>query len=178
MCVYECVCVCLCVCVCVRIVRCCILVSPAWLWPHGLSPTRLLCPWDSPGKNTAVGCHFLLQGIVPTQGSKLHPLWLLHWQADSLSLSHRKPICMCVDTYIKFSLYSHQRTVFLNMKNIIWRASVWWWLLGLCKDLQVWKQQCGDHLLEARRLWAIHPTTTVITASLRNGWLFYYNGKL
>ena len=29
--------------------------------PHGQQPTRLLCPWDSPGKNTGVGCHFLLQ---------------------------------------------------------------------------------------------------------------------
>ena len=28
---------------------------------HGLQPTRLLHPWDSPGKNTGVGCHFLLQ---------------------------------------------------------------------------------------------------------------------
>ena len=34
-----------------------------------ISPTRLLHPWDSPGKNTEVGCHFLLQGIFPTQGS-------------------------------------------------------------------------------------------------------------
>ena len=38
------------------------------LQPHGLQPTRLLLPWDSPGKNTGVGCHFLLQGIFPTQG--------------------------------------------------------------------------------------------------------------
>ena len=30
--------------------------------PHRWPPTRLLCPWDSPGKNTGVGCHFLLQG--------------------------------------------------------------------------------------------------------------------
>ena len=30
-------------------------------WPHGLQPTRLPHPWDSPGKNTGVGCHFLLQ---------------------------------------------------------------------------------------------------------------------
>ena len=29
--------------------------------PHRWKPTRLLCPWDSPGKNTGVGCHFLLQ---------------------------------------------------------------------------------------------------------------------
>ena len=38
------------------------------LRPHGLQPARLLCPWDSPGKNTGVGCHFLLQGIFLTQG--------------------------------------------------------------------------------------------------------------
>ena len=31
------------------------------LWPHGLKPSRILHPWDSAGKNTGVGCHFLLQ---------------------------------------------------------------------------------------------------------------------
>ena len=41
------------------------------LRPYGLRPTRILCPWDSPGKNTGVGCHALLQGIFPTQGSNL-----------------------------------------------------------------------------------------------------------
>ena len=49
-------------------------------------PARLLCPWDFPGKNTGVGCHFLLQGIFLTQGSNLH-LW--HWQVDYLLLSHQ-----------------------------------------------------------------------------------------
>ena len=39
------------------------------LQPHGLQPTRLLCPWDFPGKNTGVGSYFLLQGIFPSQGS-------------------------------------------------------------------------------------------------------------
>ena len=39
------------------------------LQPHGLQPARLLCPWNSPGKNTGVGCHPLLQGIFLTQGS-------------------------------------------------------------------------------------------------------------
>ena len=38
------------------------------LQPHGLQPSRLLCPWNSPGKNTGVGCHFLLQRIFLTQG--------------------------------------------------------------------------------------------------------------
>ena len=55
------------------------------LRPHRLQPTRLLCPWDFPGKNTEVGCHFLLQGIFPTQGS--NPC-LLHWQVASIPLRH------------------------------------------------------------------------------------------
>ena len=42
------------------------------LQPQGLKPTRLLCPWDSPGKGTGGGCHFLLQGIFPIWGSNLH----------------------------------------------------------------------------------------------------------
>ena len=49
------------------------------LWPCGLEPTRLLCPWDSPGKNTGVGCHALLQGLFLTQGLKLRLLCLLYW---------------------------------------------------------------------------------------------------
>ena len=55
---------------------------------YGLYPARLLCPWDSPSKNTGVGCHFFLQGIFPTQGSNLCLLHLLHWQVDSLPLSY------------------------------------------------------------------------------------------
>ena len=35
------------------------------LQPHGLQPSRILCPWYSPGKNSGVGCHFLFQGIFP-----------------------------------------------------------------------------------------------------------------
>ena len=59
---------------------------PVWriLWTE--EPGRLLCPWDSPGKNTGVGCHALPQGIFPTQGSNLGLLCLLHWQAGCLSL--------------------------------------------------------------------------------------------
>ena len=51
------------------------------LRPHGLQPSRLLCPWDSPGKNTGVGSHSLLQGIFPTQQlilGLLHCRWILY----------------------------------------------------------------------------------------------------
>ena len=54
--------------------------------PMDCSPIRLLCPWDFPVKNTGVGFYFLLQGIFPTQGWNSH---MLHWQADSLPLSHQ-----------------------------------------------------------------------------------------
>ena len=49
---------------------------------------RLLSPWNLPGRNTGVGCHFLLQGIVPTQGLNRHLFCLLRWKADSLPLRH------------------------------------------------------------------------------------------
>ena len=55
------------------------------LRPQGLQPARLLCPWDFPGNNTGVGCHFLLQGIFPTQALTQS---LLHWQAEFLSQSY------------------------------------------------------------------------------------------
>ena len=56
------------------------------LRPHGLEPTRLLCPWDSLGKNIRAGYHALLQGIFLTQGSNLCLFCLLNWQAGSLPL--------------------------------------------------------------------------------------------
>ena len=55
-------------------------------YDHGLEPARFLCPWDSPGKNTGMGCHFLPQGIFPTQVLNTR---LLHWQADSSLLNHQ-----------------------------------------------------------------------------------------
>ena len=47
---------------------------PLWSGSMGSQPATLLCPWDSPGKSTGVSCHFLLQGIFPTQGLNPHLL--------------------------------------------------------------------------------------------------------
>ena len=69
---------------------CCCLVNklcPIFLWHHGVQLSRFLCPWDFSGKNTGVGCHFILQGIFLIQGP--NPC-LLHWQADSLPLNHQR----------------------------------------------------------------------------------------
>ena len=68
--------------------KCCCLVTqlcPTLLRPLGLGPARLLCPWDFPGKNIGMGCHFLLQRIFPTQGSNQH---LLLGRQILLPLSH------------------------------------------------------------------------------------------
>ena len=72
--------VCVCVCVCVHLLRHVRFFATPW-------STRVLCPWNSPGKNTGVGCYALLQGIFLTQGSNSHFLHLLHWQVDSLWLA-------------------------------------------------------------------------------------------
>ena len=62
---------------CVLIQSCPILVDPMnRLLCHGIFQEKIL------------GCHFLLQGIFPTQGSNTHLLQLLHWQVDSLPLCH------------------------------------------------------------------------------------------
>ena len=71
------------------------------LRPHVLQPARLLCPWDSPGKNTGVGCHALLQGIFPTQVSciagRLFTIWATqgarcytHYNFKVYGSKHRK----------------------------------------------------------------------------------------
>ena len=54
-------------------------LQPHGLWPPGSSVHGIL-----PGNNTGPGCHFLLQGIFPSQGLNLR---LLHWQAGSLPLA-------------------------------------------------------------------------------------------
>ena len=68
------VCVCVCVCVCESLT---------------LQPTRLLCPRDSPGKSTGVGCHFPLQGNLPDPGIK--PTFPVSQVASLLSEPPRKP---------------------------------------------------------------------------------------
>ena len=67
------------------------LVMSDSLLPHGLQPTRLLCPWDFPGKNTGVGCHFLLQSSQISSVQFSHSV-----VSNSLrphGLQHTRPPC-------------------------------------------------------------------------------------
>ena len=81
------------------------------LQPHGLNPTRLLCPWNSPGKNTGVGCHSLLQGIFPTQGSNpglLHRSCILYsqrWRSSIQSAKNKIGSWMWLTSWIPFAKF-------------------------------------------------------------------------
>jgi len=84
------------------------------LQPHGLlQPTRLLCPWNSSGKNTGVGSHFLLKGIFPTQGSNLgflHCRWFLYQLGNPV-------YCICMGLFCSTDLYVYfyaSTIIFLN----------------------------------------------------------------
>ena len=76
---------------------------------HGLKTARLLCPWNSLGKNARVGCHFLLQRDPPDPGMEPGSPAL---QADSLPSEPRgKPSC-------KFSEGSSPRDDFISIENL------------------------------------------------------------
>ena len=79
-------------------------LSHVWLsaTPWTVAP-RLLCPWDPPGKNTGVGCHFLLQGIFLTRGLTLHLQHPLHW-LDEPPEKTLIGVNMCVNALAIFAL--------------------------------------------------------------------------
>ena len=68
---------------------CCVAsVSSDSVWPLRWQPTRLRHPWDSPGKNTGVGCHFLLQ-CMKVKVKSLSRVWLF---ATSWTAAHQAPL--------------------------------------------------------------------------------------
>ena len=86
-------------------------VTSGSLWLRGPQPTRLLCPWDSAGKNTGVGCCTLLHGIFPTQGSNpglLHCMWIFY---------HLSPIIIISNVFFKknncwhLTFFSHTKSL-------------------------------------------------------------------
>jgi len=76
-----------------------------WSPPHhGLEPSRLLYPWNSPGKNTGVACHALLQGIFPIQG--LNP-GLPHCRQIRYHLSYLGPLDIWYIHLLNFLCANH-----------------------------------------------------------------------
>ena len=87
---------------------------------HALCPTGLLCAWNFPGKNTGVGCHFLLQGIFLTQGSNPHLLSPLHWQVNSLPLAPPGKLSLCLSGIFPNKKILSQPIVFSSNNHMPW----------------------------------------------------------
>ena len=80
---------------------------------------KLLCLWNYPSENTGIGCHFLFQGIFPTQGWSPHLLGLLQWPVDSLPpLSHLgSPTVYCHKANLnKFQSSEVIQSMFLDLQ--------------------------------------------------------------
>ena len=87
------------------------------LQPHGLQPARLVCPQNSPGKDTGVGCHFLLQGIFPSQGSKPgHP----RCRRTLYHLSTREAVYVYIYIYIHsvLNIFELEQFASLSLLNV------------------------------------------------------------
>ena len=119
--------------------------------PHGLQPARLLCPWTSPGKNTGVGCHSLLQdlpdpGIEPRSPAlqadclpleppgKLIPSYFLSWrQLPSVSVCLPLPPAFPAPPplSLRVALCSLSGCSLKRCLYVLFHCSpVWWWEEG------------------------------------------------
>ena len=122
--------------------------------PHGLQPTRLLCPWDSPGKNTGVGCHFLLQCMkvesesevtqscltlsdpmdCSLPGSSIHGIFqatVLEWGATAFShnLIYVGIILFCCSVQLCLIIMSFLMSCYLVIQALqLWFSSRMSWL--------------------------------------------------
>ena len=93
------------------------------LRPHGLQSARLLCPRNSPGKNTRMGCHALLQGIFPTQGP--NPC-LLHCRQILYQLNHQRSTRILEWLAYPFSRESSQPRNWIRVSCIAARFFTSW----------------------------------------------------
>ena len=81
---------------------------PTLATPWTVQPTRLLHPWDFPGKNKGVGCHFFLQGTFLTQGSNshlLHHRWILYDSATRKAPRHKLGISLFTEICTIFGFH-------------------------------------------------------------------------
>ena len=144
------------------------------LWPHGLQPARLLCPWDSPGKNTGVGCHFILQGTFLTQ---VLNLGLLHCRQILYQLSYEgsthSPLALTRRTYLAktltFKSSVRASLVAQRLKRLPAMQETWVQFLGREDSLE--KEMATHSSILAWRIpWTEEPGGLQSTGSQRVGY--------
>ena len=132
------------------------------LGSYGLQPTKLLCPWNFPGKNTGVGSHFLLQGNFLTQGLNSGLLYGRQFpalQAVSCNAVRfftnsaiRDPDSNSLDRHPAAQLFQkHHYWVLLRMLSNKYLFSVRYleflWVLICLKNLEIKQEFCSCSLL-------------------------------
>ena len=119
------------------------------VWPHRRQPTRLPRPWDSPGKNTGVGCHFLLQCVkVKSESEVAQCVWLL---ATPWTATYQAPPSM------GFSRQEYWSGVPLSRLVIIF--------LPRSKRLLIsWLQSLSAVILEPKKIKSV--TVSIVSASI------------
>ena len=152
------------------------------VWPHRRQPTRLPCPWDSPSKNTGVGCHFLLQCMkVKSQsevaqsyltlsdpmdcslpGFSVHGIFqarVLEWGAIAFSIWASTEELVLIE--------KHMNLVQQTLTNFL----LWSWHCGGYGDTKTNQRdfflRCSHLVKKRRRQW--HPTP-VLSPGKSHGW--------
>ena len=142
------------------------------LRPYGLKPTRLLSPWNSPGKNTGVGCHALLEGVFSTQDINVvsrtkQVLVNCSVMLVVVVISYTSNLCFLFFRFITGKLPSNQRLYFQPSPY----PCSWVWFCDNFSSLKCGQKWCvllsGPHFKEAgvflmlsfvigyRRLWGL-----------------------
>ena len=139
---------------------------------------RLLCPWDFPGKNTGVSCHFLFQGIFPTQGLNLG---LPHCRQTLYHLSHQGSLCILWDRWYSYYLifqWMHPRLKeklpkVTERANLLTAPALWlikYFLKGLQFSCSVLSYSLQPHGLQHTRPPCPSPTPRVYSNSCPSCW--------
>ena len=126
---------------------CCCLVASVMsdsVQPYRLQPARLLCPWDSLSKSTRVGCHALLQGILPTQGSNPG---LLHWRQIHYCWATRETLTSIGNEWNCLMFTTFFSTTLPRSWDEDWPFLVLWPLLGSPDLLTYWIQHLDGIIL-------------------------------
>ena len=116
------------------------------VWPHTWQPTRFYHPWDSPGKNTGVGCHFLLQ-CMKVKEKSLSCVWLLvtPWTA-----AYQAPLSM------GFSRQEYWSGVPEHIYYALWQVFVCWlsqYIMQYLKTRFVFIHLCFQIFAEIKDTW-------------------------
>ena len=140
----------------------------------------ILCPWDSPGKNTGVGCHVLLQGIFLTQESNSGLLSLLYWQAGPLPRRHWEAPARRMDGEYLPSIYG---LPFYSLSGVFWKTISFQLLVVQYIHLSIMvsafgvllRNLCLLQILPLETLEARKPLKVVYLTGLEKwGWLSFF----